>query len=470
MLMNKRVLLAQPIAHGIPQLTPDIGVGFLASRLREHGYEVSALDCVRERTTLAEFTRFVEQGGFGVVGLKLFTTDIASAREMFEAVKRIAPETVTLLGGPHPSGSPDEVLDQFPCVDYAFRGEAELGLPMLLEHIATDACNKDALDEIPGLIFRTDHGVQANEAGFIEDLDVLGIPAWDLIDPRLYEKHEKLWTFQKRKTVAPLHVVRGCPYACGFCACHTITSRVVRFRSLDLVMRELRLLYDDYGVREFQLVDDFFSARRQYVMEFCRELKRQQLDVVWCCPHGLRLDSLDADLLRTMEDAGCYGTSVGVESGCQRVLDFINKRLTKELIQEKLELIKAHTNWLVQGSFILGFPTETRAEMEETVAFAVSLPIDSIIMTSFRIYKGTPLYDYLRETSGETEYSKLDAYKIEYAPEGMTVPELKKIIQHAYWRFYRKPERIATLLHYLNRPRHMLMLAGKVRRRLLGYS
>ncbi len=470
MLLNKRVLLAQPIAHGIPQLTPDIGVGFLAARLRSYGYEVSALDCVREKTNLAEFTRFVKQGGFGVVGLKLFSTDIASARDMLEAVKQVSPHSVTLLGGPHPSGSPDEVLEQIPFADYAFRGEAELGLPILLEQLEHGDCQREQLDAIPGLIFRTGEGIQANEAGYLENLDVLGIPAWDLIDPRLYEKHEKLWSFQKRKTVAPLHVVRGCPYACGFCACHTITSRIVRFRGLDLVMRELRLLYDEYGVREFQLVDDFFSANRKYVMEFCQELQRQKLDVAWCCPHGLRLDSLDAELLHVMQDAGCYGTSVGIESGSQRVLDFINKRLTKDLVRQKLELIKNETNWLVQGSFILGFPTETREEMEETVAFAVSLPLDSIIMTSFRIYKGTPLFDYLARTTGETEYSKRDAYKIEYAPEGMTVPELKKIIQHAYWRFYRKPERIATLLRYLNRPRHMLMLAGKVRRRLLGFS
>ncbi len=469
-LRNNNVLLAIPIGQGVPQVTPDLGLAFLATALRESGFQVSILDCQRNGFCLGDFEEYLRANDFSVVGLKIFSTELEVARQMLDAVQLMDSSTLTLLGGPHPSGSPGDVLVDIGQADYAFCGEAEIGLPRLLKHVADGSLSPGALSEIPGLIFRDNGAAQTNPPGRVQDLDELGMPAWDLIDPRDYRRHEKLWAFQKRRIVAPLHIVRGCPYECGFCACHTITGRKVRFRGLDLVMRELRVLYEKYDVREFQIVDDFFSADRDYVLEFCERFKKEDLDMLWCCPHGLRLDSLDAELLHAMEDAGCYGTSVGIESGSQRILDFIKKRLTTAVIREKIELIANETNWIIQGSFILGFPTETRQEIFETIKFADSLALDNVLFTGFRVYKGTPLYDYLKDKNenGDVDYSILDAYKIEYAPDGMTIKELSSMIRGAYWKFFCKPSRLFTLLKHMHSPGQIRMLLQKIKWRMFN--
>lgn len=463
------VLLAQPVGQWVPQVTPDIGLGFLATSLRNRGHRVDLVDCVCEGFSQDDFARYLRANRFDVVGIKVFSTDVESTRQMLANVRVENPKAVTVLGGPHPSGSPEDVLLDVPEADYAFRGEGENGLVALIEHLAKNDVAAESLAGIPGLIFREDDAIHVNPPDLERDLERLGIPAWDLIDPRKYERYEKLWSFQKRKTVASLHVVRGCPFACAFCACHTITGRVTRFRSVELVMKELRMLHDDYGVREFQIIDDFFTAKRSYVMEFCAALEREGLDMLWCCPHGLRVDSLDAELLRTMEGAGCYGTSVGIESGSQRILDFVNKRITPDLVREKLELIAAETNWIVQGSFILGFPTETREEILETIDFAASLPLHSIIMTAFRVYRGTALCDYLQaqQENGNVAYSKRDSYVVEYAPDGMTREELAGFIRKAYWRFYANPSRTFSLLRHLHSPAQIRMLMRKLLVRML---
>lgn len=463
------VLLAQPVGQRVPQVTPDIGLGFLATSLRNRGHRVDLVDCVCEGFSQDDFARYLRANRFDVVGIKVFSTDLESTRQMLANVRLENPKAVTVIGGPHPSGSPEDVLLDVPEADYAFRGEGENGLVALIEHLAKNDVAAESLAGIPGLIFREDDAIHVNAPDLERDLERLGIPAWDLIDPRKYERFEKLWIFQKRRTVASLQVVRGCPFACAFCACHTITGRVVRFRSVELVMKELRILHEDYGVREFQIIDDFFTAKRSYVMEFCAALEREGLDMVWCCPHGLRVDSLDAELLRTMEGAGCYGTSVGIESGSQRILDFVNKRITPDLVREKLQLIAKETDWITQGAFILGFPTETREEILETIDFAASLPLHCIVMTPFKVYRGTALYNYLhaQQKTAKVAHSVREAYVVDYAPDGMTQEELAGLIRKAYWRFFSNPSRVLSLLRHLHSPAQLRMLLGKLRLRML---
>lgn len=468
MLLNRKVLLTQPVIAGSTQATPSVGLAFLATALRRRDYEVTVLDCVLEEFTIDDFCRYVERNEFAVVGIQLFSMDLASARAMIEATKRIRPQTITILGGPHPSCDPDDVLRDYPDVDYAIRGEGENALPELLDVLERGKPSAETLAGVPGLIFREAGETRANPPDRISDLDALGQPAWDLIDPRRYVHHENLWIFQKRPVVAPLHLVRGCPHQCTFCSAHTINGRRVRFRSVEAVVQEMRMLHDDYGVGEFHILDEFFTVKKRYVLDFCEALAREQLDVVWCCPLGVRLDSLDAELLHAMEGAGCYGSSVGIESGSQRILDFIRKGITLDLVREKVALIAKETSWLVQGFFILGLPTETREEIEATIDLACSLPLHVAAFSPFRVCKGTELYEFLKERGevDKVDWSATTSDVIGYAPEGMTTDELAALRRKAYIRFYSRPWRALTLLLQLRYARQRKVLIQTARRRL----
>ena len=114
MLAHGRVLLALPVGHSVPQLTPDVGLGFLATALRAKGFTVTILDCVCEKFGHDDFSRYVESHDFGAIGIKLFSSQLESGRRMLETIRRVSPGTITLLGGPHPSGSPEDVLSEMP--------------------------------------------------------------------------------------------------------------------------------------------------------------------------------------------------------------------------------------------------------------------------------------------------------------------------------------------------------------------
>ncbi|MBN2381893.1 cobalamin-dependent protein [bacterium] len=468
-LTNRDILLSQPLLKGWKQAMPDLGLAFLAVALQQNGFRVEFLDCICQDITETEFFNFVRERQFGAIGFKLFSMDMDTVRRWTDTIRQICPQTIVLLGGPHPSCSPDDVLETFPSVDFAFRGEAEEGLPRLLELLETGTLAPEQLSGVPGLIYRQDGSVRVNEQGQIQDLATLGLPAWELMDPRAYQHFENLWIFQKRPVVAPLHISRGCPFSCGFCSAHTISGRKVRFRPIELVIEEIKLLHRNYGVEEFHITDDYFSSQREYVLKFCQALERLDFDISWCCPIGIRIEALTPEIVRAMEKAGCYGTSVGIESGSTRILKLINKQIKIDQVRQNLEMIAQETNWLIQGFFILGLPSETREEIKATIDFACSLPLHLAAFSPFRVSKGTALYDYLIEQNeiSEVNWSAVNVDQIGYAPKGMTIPELITLRRQAYVKFYSKPSRAFALLKQLRYPRQRKVFFEMAKRRLL---
>ncbi len=114
----------------------------------------------------------------------------------------------------------------------------------------------------------------------------------------------------------------------------------MRRRSVPRVLDEIELLHTAHGVNEIQIIDDNFTIDREYVHRFCSGLIERRLTVDWCCPNGVRLDTLDEELLRDMKRAGAYRIAVGIESGSQRILDHMKKQQKKEMVREKVALIR----------------------------------------------------------------------------------------------------------------------------------
>ncbi len=140
-------------------------------------------------------------------------------------------------------------------LDFSFVGEAEIGLPRLLGGLNHGRRN---LSDIPGLVWRENGRIRSNPPAFAEDLDALGMPAWDLIHPETYPESQH-GAFYQKFPIAPILVTRGCPYPCTFCAGHVVSGRKIRRRSIDHVLDEIQYLYSKFGIREFHVVDDNFT-------------------------------------------------------------------------------------------------------------------------------------------------------------------------------------------------------------------
>jgi anaerobic magnesium-protoporphyrin IX monomethyl ester cyclase len=451
--LSKDILLVVPISRS-HYVVPPLGLGYLATSLRRAGFDsVAILDCVKERLSLAGLAAAVKLINPRVVGFQLVSSDFASVKRAIDLVKEVLPRSVVILGGPHVSATGTSVMDEMPKADYAFVGEGEIGLPLLLRRLLGE--EKIAREEIPGLVWRGEHSLNGNKRAFVADLDSIGFPAWDLMPPDTYPDAPQ-GAFYKQFPIAPMASSRGCPYRCAFCGSPVNMSNRLRFRSLPHVFSEMQFLRDHYGVKEFHFVDDMFNASRSRVRAFCNTLESKKWDISYTFPNGLRLNTLDADMLSRMKKTGAYAFTVGIESGSQRILDAMNKKLTVEMIREKVNLVKA-AGLEPSGFFLLGFPGETKEDMEMTLRLAKSLPLKRAHFSNFLPLPGTEATRKLIE-SGEIvlpDWNELAYSKVPYAPRGMTKNELKAFQRRAFLEFHLRPRILFKMLSEIRSPFHL---------------
>lgn len=448
-----KILLVTPVNRSYVVM-PSLGLGYLASVSREAGHDVTILDCLKERMTHESFERYIRGNRFDVVGFQAFSYDLHSIRKHLEAVRSAGRGAVTVAGGAHPSGDPVGTLAYLKHLDFAFRGEAEIGFPILLERLEA---GNGGLESVPGLVWRKDGDARVNPVAHEQDLDRLPMPAWDLLKPESYPEAPH-GAFTLRFPTAPIVITRGCPFLCTFCAGKSITGPKVRKRTVENVIAELKLLRDR-GVREFHVEDENFTAHRRLVVEFCERLIRENLGMTWSLPSGVRIDSLEAGTLRLMEKSGCYSMALGIEFGTQRIMELTKKRLTPELVREKLELFRG-LSIKTTGFFLFGIPGETIGEMRKTVEFALSLPIERAQFNNFMPLPGSELWDRL-SAAGKLEnvdWSRFFVHDVAFSDDGIDPRDIKRLQRQAYLRFYARPRIVWNLLREIRSPRHLRFL------------
>jgi len=450
-----KVVLLNPYRERSDHVAPDLGLGYLAAWTRKSGHDVTLIDPNNARMSRDELHAKLRELHPDVVGIKVFTQDLSSARETFRFVRENMPGTVLVAGGAHPSAVPEQVLDMLPEVDYAFRGEAEIGFARFLDLLGGTCAKGD----VPGLIWRDGSGIRINDQVFIKNLDELGIPAWDLIDPNDYSDTAE--TFRKAFPAAPISITRGCPFPCTYCAGHIISGKPIRSRSIEHVLDEMQYLMKEFGVKEFNIVDDNFTHNRDVVESFCRGIIDRGLDIHWSGSTGIRLDSLDEELLGLMRRSGCYSFYVGIESGSQRILDLMKKHLTLDKIRHGVQMI-SRSGIDVSGFFIIGFPGETREDILDTISFAAELPLFKAHFFHFTALPATEAYNTLVKNGKLTGFDDSMFMDVSYVPEGMTPQELKELLRKAYLKFYLRPQVIARLLMRLGSTRQLQLILKKM--------
>ena len=442
---------------------PNLALGYLAGAVRAAGHEVTVLDAARDELTLEQFRQAVARGRYDVVGLNVFSPSFAAAADYARAVREVAPAAVVVAGGPHPTFEPVETLLRIPAIDYVVAGEGEIALPRLLACVSGGGVpSTEALRALPNLAWRDGGTVACNPVQRVDDLDALAPVAWDLLAPDRFPTVPN-GVFSRKARIAPIITTRGCPYRCAFCgARHTLGSRV-RVRSAEAVVAEMAELQRRFGVEEIHVLDDGFTQDRAHALRVCEHVRRARLGLPWAIPSGVRLDTLDVELLRAMEDAGVYSMAVGIEAGSQRVLDLMKKHLTLATIREKVALIKRHTRIRVTGFFILGFPGETLAEARQTVQLALELPIDRANFFNFTPFPGSEIHAQLR-ASGQlrgVSYDDLFIHHVRYGSAQIPAPVLQALQAEAHVRFYSRPRILLPLLREVRTLAQVRVLARR---------
>ncbi len=322
-----------------------------------------------------------------IVGITVWTTFIASVFKVASICKEYDKSLPVIMGGPHITIKHDEMIKICPDVDFLVRGEGEETIlelvNVLQEYVNTkrkDNLSND-LSRIKGLSYRDNNKIINNPPRpFIENIDSLPYPARELLcNKNTYSSED----------MGLLMTSRGCPYNCFYCAT-SIWQRKVRYRSIDNVINEIKLVIDKYNTQQFTFKDDSFTVNRQRVMEFCDKLKEENLDISWDC--NTRVDLIDEELLKTMKSAGCNSIKAGIETGCDRLLKLINKKTTLTQARKAAKLIrKVGIHWT--GYFMMGLPSETKQETYQTLKFMRELKPDFASLSVYEPFPGTRLFE-----------------------------------------------------------------------------
>jgi radical SAM superfamily enzyme YgiQ (UPF0313 family) len=396
-------------------------------------------------------------------------------------VRDHAPEAVTAVLGTHVSVCPEEALAEN-ALDVVIRGEPE-GVIRDLGRIVTDAVN-EANDRKPahagnssegnrriilsgcaavrGISWRGADGgtIRHNPGAPPLAADAIPTPAWDGLDLDNYRLPLKGRRFL---VVAP---VRGCPWRCTFCTAPLYYGHRLRLRPVTQVADEMADNIARYGIREFFFWADTFTADRDYVRDLSRTILTRGLRASWTC--NSRVDTIDRETLSLMKEAGLWMISYGIESASDAILAASGKGITAAQSRKAVEM--SHSMGIrTAGHFIFGLPGETRETMAETLAFALSLPLDIAQFYTAAPFPGTALYSEAFEkgwlkrgvcngaaallnssaTPGAAQPPAISQGSASMELPDLTLEEVDAFRRRAYRRFYLRPSAALRLLSML---------------------
>ena len=242
---------------------------------------------------------------------------------------------------------------------------------------------------------------------------------------------------------------RGCPFNCGICN-KIVHGQTFRAKSVDRVILEIEYLLS-LGIKEFHIADDGFTSNIKRAEEICDRIIEKKLVFTWACVNGIRVDRVNENLLRKMRLAGCYRISFGIESGNQRVLDNLGKRITLELVRSSVKMAKA-AGLEVFGFFIFGFEDDSPETMMDTINFAKSLPLDLAKASIMIQFPGSPLYYRYKAKNllyPPGDYKNFNAYippRLVYKHPGLDWSVIEKYQEKFYRSFYFNPAYIIRRL------------------------
>ena len=394
---------------------PPIAYAYLAPHIEAQGLKVSIIDLVVDNIDENELKDILIQRNPKYVGIKCLSYVAHLSFNAAKIVKEAIPKCLVIFGGHHATTLPRETLSN-PYVDFIVRGEGEITIAKLLSALE----NNLPLDNIKGIGYKVGTQLVINEDREpIENLDNLPLPAYNLIDMEKYFRFTAMHGMSIRyKRFMPIFTSRGCPYHCIYC--NHIQGFKFRPKSPERVLEEIRLLVEKYGIKEFHIEDDTFNVdikRAKKILGLIISLK-QKLYIQF--PNGLRADIMDEELADKMKQAGTFLVCLGIETGTDRIMKLIQKTLDLKKVEAAVDIL-VKKRILTWGYFMLGFPSETKEEMRQTINFAKKLKLHFVSFSIVIPFPGTPLWNMI-----DTSKIAFDQYfrDLNYSSPKITLSEV----------------------------------------------
>lgn len=314
-----------------------------------------------------------------LLGLSIFTHNRHETLELAARAREILPESFIVCGGPHATHRWKELLSMDSCLDAIVLGEGEVTMLELAGALSSPAFNPET---VAGLAIRRGGvPIATRRREPMAEIDSLPLPG-RFMDGSI--------GVDSRKQLEFLITSRGCPARCRFCSSPGFWGKRIRFRSPETMVEEIRFLRDHFGLIYFSVRDDTFTADRRRVIDFCRKLLSERIYILWNCQS--RVNAVDAELLGWMKRAGCECIQLGIESGSQRMLDLLGKRINQEQVRSAARMVR-DVGINLSIYLIAGIPGESEADIEETCRLVADLRPSGGHVSPLVYYPGTTLFD-----------------------------------------------------------------------------
>lgn len=411
----------------IPPLPPT-DLMYLASIAESCGFEAIIRDYSQGGDFEADLKEFQPNYLVANIATPTFKSDMMAV----QLAKEILPNICTIVkGAPFLTYNTNTIYEN-PFIDYVIMGEAELTL-------------KDILDGVPncdilGICYRENfQPVKNDKRPFIDNLDILPFPARHLVDNSIYKRPDN------GKVQAVIKVARGCPFHCFFCLATPVSGAKVRTRSPENIVAELKECIEKYNIKNFLFWSDIFNFNREWTLELCQKIIESGLKITWSS--NTRADTMDDEMAKMMYKSGCRLVSIGVESGSQKMLDNIGKKITLDDIRNTVKILKKN-KIKIYNYFVIGLPWETEETVEETIKFAIELDSNFISFYTATPLPGTKYFAYAM--LNKLVEGNLDFRSAYYEPvvrsEHLSKERIFELHKQAIKRFYLRPKFILKTL------------------------
>lgn len=445
-----KLLLTNPNFDGVV-LVPSLGLGFIGTYVKKHaGCEVEVIEPLLEGLTRVQTLEKAKTAD--IVGLTCYTESRFQTFDFARDTRKINPNCKIIVGGPHVNSLDEKTLEHYPFIDAVVRGEGE----------------ETVLEIVKGVPFKDIDGITWAQNGRIiknpprtmkKDIDYLEY------DYSLIYRKIKTWKdfeapkYLQKFNAIPIIGSRGCPFKCSFCAANNQWEHTYRYLSPEELINRVKHLVNEYNIRYFRFYDALFIGNDERMLRFCDLIEENKLDI------HFRIDirvGTKRNILERLKKAGCDVVGFGVESGSNKILQKINKDITREQIEETIRLCKELNYWVI-GFFMVSLPNEKTEDVKQTLGLLKYF--DGVNVQFFKLHPNTSFYDELKnsgEIDDEIWFSQDRGFNTMYGNEIYYCKEKFKSAQ-----FYKKESEFlierASCIYALHKPLKILREYGLIK-------
>jgi radical SAM superfamily enzyme YgiQ (UPF0313 family) len=351
------------------------GLVSLAAQAKRAGHDVTVLNLYP--FAWRDVTEIIRRFPSDLYGLSCFTCNRRGTLSLSHLIRKMYLRAIIIVGGPHASALPQEMLDHCEAIDGVVIGEGEETFMELIDRLGSGKSNVG----IEGLASRTDHGVEIGQPRKrIDDLDSLASP-YDY-----YQGHNVVSS-------------RGCQGHCTFCGSPAMWGKKVRFHSSEYTLNMIERMVNIQKTKLIAVKDDTFTSNRKRVLKICEGILKKNLNFLWSC--DTRVDALDEEVLFAMRKAGCQRISLGVESASPEILNSINKRITPEKILEATKMAKKF-GYTIRYYMMACNRGESVETLQSSIDFLIAAKPNQFIFSFLTLCPGTKEFEIAESTGRAT--------------------------------------------------------------------